>query len=339
MSRSRTHTICEEEIHLRLDRTLARVWPDLTRSRIQALIKQGHVRLDGRAAKASELPPLGARIEADVPERDVVAGGRLIPESIPLSIVYEDDDVLVVDKPAGLVVHPGAGVATGTLVHALLAHCPTIEGVGGSGRPGLVHRLDRGTTGLLIVAKTEAAWRGLTHDLAARAIRRTYLAIVWGVPKPPEGRIEAAIARDRKDRTRMAVVPAGKFGARAAATGYRVLQELPTTAQRARFALVECRLETGRTHQIRVHFASLKHPVVGDSTYGGGAKKALSLPPEDRRLATHLVKELGRPALHAASLEFRHPTRGEVLMLHAPLPQDMARALSSLGLFSHPACP
>jgi 23S rRNA pseudouridine1911/1915/1917 synthase len=339
MSRSRTHTISEEETRLRLDRTLARVWPDLTRSRIQALIRDGRVRLDGRTAKSSELPVLGARVDAELPEPDVLASSRLAPESIPLSIVYEDDDLLVVDKPAGLVVHPGAGVSSGTLVHALLAHCPTIEGVGGSGRPGLVHRLDRGTTGLLVVAKTEAAWRGLTKDLAERTIRRSYLTIVWGVPDPREGRIEAAIARDRKDRTRMAVVPAGKFGARAAATNYRVLAPLPTNAMRPRFSLVECRLETGRTHQIRVHFASRKHPVVGDATYGGGAKKALSLPPEDRRLATHLVKDLGRPALHAVSLELRHPTRGEVMTFQASLPHDMARALSSLGLFSHPACP
>ncbi len=338
MSRSRTHTISEEETLLRLDRTLARVWPDLSRSRIAALIKDGRVTLDGKAAKASELPSLGARVEAALPDA-LGADARLTPEAIPLSIAYEDDDLLVVDKPAGLVVHPGAGVTSGTLVNALLAHCPSIEGVGGTGRPGLVHRLDRGTTGLLVVAKSEAAWRGLTKDLAERAIHRTYLAIVWGVPKPKEGRIEKSIARDRKDRTRMAVVPLGKFGGRPAATSYTVLAELPTDAARPRFSFVECRLETGRTHQIRVHFASLSHPVVGDTTYGGGIKKALSLPPDDRRLASHLVKDLARPALHAVSLEFRHPTRSEVVKVHAPLPQDMARALSSLGLFSHPACP
>jgi 23S rRNA pseudouridine1911/1915/1917 synthase len=339
MSRSRTHTISEEETLHRLDKTLARAWPDLSRSRIAALIKDGRVTLDGRAAKASELPSLGARVEASLPERAEPGDGRLAPEAIPLSIVYEDDDLLVVDKPAGLVVHPGAGVASGTLAHALLAHCPAIEGVGGTGRPGLVHRIDRGTTGLLVVAKSEAAWRGLTKDLAAREIQRTYLALVWGVPEPRAGRIEAAIARDRKERTRMAVVPLGKFGARPAATNYRVVAELPSDAQRPRYALLECRLETGRTHQIRVHFASVKHPVVGDATYGGGGKKALSLPPAERTLATRLVKDLGRPALHAVSLAFRHPTRGEAMTFRAPLPHDMARALSSLGLFSHPACP
>jgi 23S rRNA pseudouridine1911/1915/1917 synthase len=336
MSRTLRHTISEEETRQRLDVTLARAWPQLTRSRIQTMMRAGRVLLAGRPAKPGELPRLGATVEAALPE---LAAPSLAAESIPLSVVYEDDDLLVVDKQAGLVVHPGAGVESGTLVHALLAHCPSIEGVGGTGRPGLVHRLDRGTTGLLLVAKTEAAWRGLTHDLAARRIHRTYLALVWGVPDPKDGRIDAAIARDPKERTRMAVVSAGKFGARAAATRYRVEAALPVDAMRPRFSLLTCTLETGRTHQIRVHLASRKHPVVADATYGGGGKKALSLPPEDRRLATRLVKDLGRPALHAVSLEFRHPMRDEVMKVVAPLPQDMARALSSLGLFSHPACP
>jgi len=212
-------------------------------------------------------------------------------------------------------------------------------GVGGTSRPGLVHRLDKDTSGLLVVAKTTAAHRTLTEALAAREIRRTYLALVWGAPRFEKERIEAPIGRDRKDRVRMTVVPAGRPGARAAATRVRVLARLPAEAQRPRFALVECTLETGRTHQIRVHLSHRGHAVVGDATYGGGAKKALSLPPADRRLASRMVADLGRQALHAARLSFRHPDTGESLSFESPLPADFARALEALGLSFRPACP
>jgi 23S rRNA pseudouridine1911/1915/1917 synthase len=336
MSSSRRHQATGEEQGRRLDRVLAAAWPDLTRSRIQALITAGHVTVDGRPARASEAAREGATIEAVLPD---ALPSTLIPEARPLSIVDEDDDLLVVDKPAGLVVHPGAGVKTGTLAHALLAHAPGIATVGGTTRPGLVHRLDKDTSGLLVVARTEPAFRALGADLAARRIRRAYLALVWGAPSWDETRIEASIGRDRKDRTRMAVVPAGRAGARTAATRARVLARLPADQARPRFALLSLALETGRTHQIRVHLSHHGHPVVGDTTYGGGAKKALSLPPADRRLATRLVTELGRQALHACELEFRHPRTGDALLFRAPPPVDLARALEALGFSFHPARP
>jgi 23S rRNA pseudouridine1911/1915/1917 synthase len=337
MSVTRRHTIVPEEQGDRLDRVLARAWPELTRSRIQSLLKGGHVTVDGRAARASDSARPGATCEAVVPD---AVPSLLVPEDIPLSIVYEDDDLIVLDKPAGLVVHPGAGVRSGTLVHALLAHAPQVEGVGGVARPGLVHRLDKDTSGLLVVAKNDPAFQGLTQDLARRAIARRYLALVWGVPGPAgsEGRIALPIGRDPKDRKRMAVRPEGASGARAAATRWRVLAALPRDASRPRFALLCCTLETGRTHQIRVHLAHAGHPVVADATYGGGVKKALSLPPADRRLAQQLVMDLGRQALHAAELEFRHPTRGDTRSFVAPLPHDLAHALSALGLSTRPSC-
>jgi 23S rRNA pseudouridine1911/1915/1917 synthase len=245
--------------------------------------------------------------------------------------VFEDEHVLVLDKPAGLVVHPGAGVQSGTLVNALLHHAPGIARVGGEGRPGIVHRLDRDTSGLLVVAKTEDAYQALVEALRERTVTRVYTALVWGDPGPASGTIELPIGRDPKDRKRMAVVrgPAGKL----ARTRWKVLERYGLAT------LLQARLDTGRTHQIRVHLAHLGHPVVGDATYGGGAKKALSLPPADRRLATQLVMELGRQALHAATLEFRHPTRGEPMRFRAPLPNDLARALAVLGLSNGPAFP
>jgi 23S rRNA pseudouridine1911/1915/1917 synthase len=338
MSTSSTlrHRVTPGEQGLRLDRVLAAAWPELTRSRIQALISAGHVTVDGRTAKPSAPVKEGAAIEALVP---APAASPLVPEAIPLAVVHEDDDVLVLDKPPGLVVHPGAGVRTGTLAHALLAHAPGLAAVGGATRPGLVHRLDKDTSGLLVVAKTDEAFRALTADLAERRVQRRYLALVWSAPRWSEKRIDASLGRDRKERTRMSVVPAGRAGARTAATRVRVLARLPADAMRPRFALLACTLETGRTHQIRVHLAHAGHPVVGDATYGGGAKKALSLPPTDRRLAHRLVTELGRQALHAAELEFRHPRTGRTVVFRAPPPADFARALTALGFSFHPAFP
>ena len=332
---SLTHRILPDEQGERLDRILARAWPELTRSRIQSLLEDGSITLDGRTAPASHKPRAGALAVAEIREP---APSPLVPEAIPLAIVFEDEHLLVVDKPAGLVVHPGAGVKSGTLVHALLAHAPSVQGVGGVARPGLVHRLDKDTSGLLVVAKTDAAFQKLTKDLAQRKIRRSYLALVWGVPREKEGRIEAALGRDPKDRKKFAVRPPGSAGARAAATRWRVVATLPQEAQKPRFALLCVSLETGRTHQIRVHLSHAGHPVVADATYGGGVKKALSLLPADRRLAQQLISDLGRQALHAAELEFRHPITDGVLAFTAPLPDDLARALSTLGLTARPSC-
>jgi 23S rRNA pseudouridine1911/1915/1917 synthase len=331
------HRILPDEQGERLDRILARAWPELTRSRIQRLLEQGHVTVDARPARASDSARPGALAEANIP---APLPSVLVPEAIPLSIVFEDAHLIVLDKPAGLVVHPGAGVKSGTLVHALLAHAPSVEGVGGVARPGLVHRLDKDTTGLLVVAKDDASFQGLTKDLARRAIVRRYLALAWGVPGEvsAEGRIVAPLGRDPKDRKKIAVRPEGSAGARSAATRWRVLATLPQNAARPRMSLLCVSLETGRTHQIRVHLSHAGFPVVGDATYGGSVKKTLSLPPADRRLAQQLISGLGRQALHAAELEFRHPITGEALRFVAPLPQDMARALETLGLSTRPSC-
>jgi 23S rRNA pseudouridine1911/1915/1917 synthase len=243
----------------------------------------------------------------------------LVPEAIPLDVVYEDAALLVVAKPAGLVVHPGPGHATGTLVHALLAHCgPALSGIGGVRRPGIVHRLDRGTSGLLAVAKTDAAHLGLARQLKARSVERRYLALVHGTVPRLEGEVETAIGRDPRDRQRMAVRPPGL--GRPAVTRYRVLERF--TAPRP-LSYLGLQLGTGRTHQIRVHLAHLGVPVVGDRTY------RRSMPPLEADLAAR-VHALGGLALHAAVLGFTHPDTGARLRFEAPLPEAFAGLLGWL---------
>jgi 23S rRNA pseudouridine1911/1915/1917 synthase len=308
----------------RLDRWLARTRDTgLSRNRLQQLIALGRVLVNGRAAKASLKLKAGDRLEVTVPPRRRT---RIAPEAQPLIIMHEDDDLLVLEKPVGVVVHPGAGVQSGTLVNALLHHAPEIATVGGEGRPGVVHRLDRDTSGLLVVAKTEAAYLALVEALRERQVKRVYHAIVWGDPGPSEGVIDLPIGRDPRDRKRMAVVrgPAGK----AARTRWRVLERYGVAT------LLEARLETGRTHQIRVHMNALKHPVVGDPTYGGRVKKMLSLRQSERSLADALLRLLRRQALHAAELEFVHPTTGERLRFSSEPPQDFREALERLRAFS-----
>jgi len=302
----------------RLDRFLAAIQTDLSRSRLQALIRDGLVLVNGRAGRVSQRLKPGDSVSVEVPERitDVLEA-----EAIPLTIVHEDDSLIVIDKPAGLVVHPGAGVPRGTLVHALLHHFPAIAGVGGAVRPGIVHRLDRDTSGLMVVAKTERAHRALVAMIAARRVRRTYRAIVWGVPRFREGVVDAAIGRDPKRRQRMSVV---KTGGRPARSRYRVLESLRVATS------LEVTLETGRTHQIRVHLSHLGHPVVGDPLYGGRPKKQLSAAGVERSLAAALLHRLNRQALHASELEFAHPVTGETLHFRSRLPDDMAAALEAL---------
>ncbi len=289
----------------RLDRWLAEAVPELSRAKIQALIETGHVRVDGVLYRASHRLHGGEAIELDVPPPPPE---ELEAEPLALVIVHEDDHVLVVDKPAGMVVHPGAGHARGTLAAAVLAHAPSIAGVGGPRRPGVVHRLDRGTSGLLVIAKTPTAYDSLTAQLKARTVRRRYAAVVHGRVGQAEGVVEAPIGRDPHHRQRMAVRPEGK--GKRAVTRYRVLERFP------RHTLVEARLETGRTHQIRVHMASLGHPVVGDETYGRGRTK----PP---------VPMEGL-ALHAAGLGFVHPVTGKRLEFSTSVPPRMERLLSHL---------
>ncbi len=301
----------------RLDRFLAAAQKDLSRSRLQTLIREGRVLVEGRAARASQHLRAGERVLVELPEPRQVA---LLPEAIPLAIVHEDGHLLVLDKPAGLVVHPGAGVASGTLVHALLHHAPAIADVGGAGRPGIVHRLDKQTSGLMVVAKSAAAYRALVEMLRARTVRRRYLAIVWGVP-PATGTVEGAIGRDPRQRKRMAVVARGGKPAR---TRWRVRERLTGAA------LLEVTLDTGRTHQIRVHLAHLGHPVAGDPLYGGRGKVQLSGTAQERSLRSAVLEELSRQALHATELEFPHPVTGELMRFTSPVPEDFERALENL---------
>ena len=289
----------------RLDRWLAAAVPEQSRMKIQALIDAGHVRVDGAAAKASHRLRGGERVEITIPPP---APETLEPEPIALTVVHEDDHVLVIDKPAGMVVHPGAGHARGTLAAAALAHAPAVAGVGGPRRPGIVHRLDKDTSGLLVMAKSQAAYEALTAQLAARTVRRVYLAVVHGRVGAAEGVIDKPIGRDPRDRTRMAVRPPGQ--GRRAVTRWRVLERFP------QFTLVEARLETGRTHQIRVHLASLGHPVAGDAVYGGR-----------RRVVPVALDGL---ALHAAALGFVNPVTQEREEYSSALPPRMERLLSHL---------
>jgi len=292
---------------VRLDRWLSERLTDLSRARLQALIRGGLVRIDGATSKAAHRLRGGERIEIEVPP---AVEETLVPEVVPLSIVYEDDHVLVVDKPAGMVVHPGAGRSQGTLAAAILAHAPTIAGVGGPRRPGIVHRLDKDTSGLLVVAKTQLAYDDLVAQLAARTVTRRYVAVVHGRVRAAEGVVDAAIGRHPTDRVKMAIRPAGR--GKRAVTRYRVLEHF------ADFTFLEARLETGRTHQIRVHLASLGHPVVGDSVYG--KPRARSPIPIDGY------------ALHAAALAFVHPVFRKAIECTAPIPERIERLVSHLRL-------
>jgi 23S rRNA pseudouridine1911/1915/1917 synthase len=297
----------------RLDRWLARALPELSRARVQALIEGGRVRVDGRLRKAAHRLRAGEEVEVEIPPPPPE---ELAPEPIPLRIVFEDEHVLVVDKPAGMVTHPGAGQATGTLAAAALAHAPGMAGVGGPRRPGIVHRLDKGTSGLIVLAKTRQAYDSLVSQLARRKVARRYLCLVHGRPGRGSGVIETPIARDPRSRIRMAVAGPGR--GRRAVTRFHVLERF------AGAALVECRLETGRTHQIRVHMASLGHPILGDRTYGGGADRRA-----DPDLAD-LIGGLDGVALHAAGLAFSHPASGDLLEFMSPLPARIDRILCHL---------
>ena len=277
------------------------------------MILSGRVLLDGRPpAKAGAPLTAGASLEVTPPPPPSEA---LVPEEVPFAIVHEDDALVVVDKPAGVVVHPGHGRRTGTLVHGLLARGVPLAPAGGRDRPGIVHRLDRDTSGLLVVAKTDAAHRALAGAFARREVDKTYLALVWGQPRPAAGRIDRAIARSRSDRTKMAVAASG----RAAVSTYRTRETVPG------FALLEVSIATGRTHQIRVHLLSIHQPVVGDSRYAGERWRGVQEPVRRKAL-----RAFSRLALHAAVLGFQHPVTGERMQFRAPLPDDLASLLRAL---------
>jgi len=309
---ARTLAVDEAGAGERLDRWLAARLPDLSRARLQSVIAQGGVVVDGRPARPARRLKAGQTVSVRLP---APAPAVPLPEDIPLSVVHEDRHLLVVDKPAGLVVHPGAGRASGTLVNALLHRVRDLSGVGGVLRPGIVHRLDRGTSGLLVVAKDDATHIALSRQFAGRRVEKEYLAVVLGVPRRAEGTIDAPIGRDPANRKRMSVrAPRG----RAARSAYRVVEAFDGAA------LVRVRIATGRTHQIRVHLAALGHPVAGDPTYGG--RRARSGRPEARAA----LEALDRPALHAARLAFTHPATGERLAFESGLPADLQGLLARL---------
>jgi 23S rRNA pseudouridine1911/1915/1917 synthase len=300
-------TVAGAEAGARLDRWLAERVPELSRARAQALIDDGRVRVDGRARKASHRVDRGETVEVEIPPP---APETLAPEPIALTIVFEDDAVLVVDKPVGMVVHPGAGHATGTLAAAVLAHAPGTAGVGGPRRPGVVHRLDKETSGLLVIAKTPGAYESLTAQLVARTVTRRYRAIVHGRVTAAAGVVDKPIGRHPRDRVRMAVLPRGR--GKRAVTRFAVLERF------SHFTDLDVRLETGRTHQIRVHMASLGHPVAGDHVYGG------------RTARQPMPVTFEGLALHAAELAFVHPVTQTRLEFASALPPRMAHLVSHL---------
>ncbi|ODN68574.1 RluA family pseudouridine synthase [Methylobrevis pamukkalensis] len=311
----------------RLDAVLASLVPDLSRSRLKALVKDGQVRLAGRpVTDPSRHVVAGDVYTIDLPEPEPADPQ---PEDIPLDVLYEDDQLIVIDKPAGLVVHPGAGNWTGTLVNALLHHCgDSLSGIGGVRRPGIVHRLDKDTSGVMVVAKTDTAHKGLAAQFADHGrtgdLERAYMALVWGSPEPFRGQIDAPIGRSATDRTRMSVRRDGKE----AITHYEVVERYPEGSGRDALAsLVECRLETGRTHQIRVHMAEIGHPLLGDPVYGRGFLTKANLLPEE---AGAQVRAFPRQALHAFLIAFAHPVTGDILRFESPIPQDMRELIGGL---------
>ena len=307
-----TVMVGENEAGLRVDKALPLLLPELSRTRIQALIAAGQIALAGdMLADAARKVRLGETIEIVVPP---AIDATPAPQNLPLTVVYEDEDLLVIDKPAGMTVHPAPGSPDKTLVNALLAYCgATLSGIGGVRRPGIVHRLDKETSGLLVVAKNDFTHVRLSRQLADRSLSRRYLAVVWGKPVPAAGRIDQPVGRSPADRKKMAIVATG----RQAITDYKVLKAIGTGA-----CLVECRLQTGRTHQIRVHLAALGYPLVGDPAYGKRLNKA----------AKEAYPELAafpRQALHATEISFIHPKLEKTLTFQRDMPLDMLELITA----------
>jgi 23S rRNA pseudouridine1911/1915/1917 synthase len=298
----------------RLDAFITRNIDDLTRSAAQRLIENGCATVDGRAEKSSYRLRPGERVRVTIPPPTEAAPAA---ESIPLVVLYEDSDLIVIDKPAGMTVHPGAGISSGTLVNALLGHCHDLSGIGGELRPGIVHRIDKDTTGVLVVAKNDRTHDHLSRQFQAHSIKRVYQALVFGSPRADRGKIEAAIGRHPTERTKMS--SKARHG-KHAVTHWRVLERFPG------MSLLQLRLETGRTHQIRVHLSEANFPLVGDKVYGGSSREKGLADPLLRKIA----RELGRQALHAMVLGFIHPATGQYLEFTAPLPPDLQQILDHL---------
>jgi 23S rRNA pseudouridine1911/1915/1917 synthase len=322
-------SVAEPDEGERLDRFLARKLGGVSRSRLKSLVKEGQVRFKGRTiVEPNHRVKCGDEFELIIPEPEEATPR---PEDIPLNVVFEDEHLIVVDKPAGLVVHPAAGNWTGTLVNALLHHCgDTLSGIGGVRRPGIVHRLDKETSGLLVIAKHDDAHQGLTAQFADHGrtgpLERAYLALVWGAPGRTKGIIDAPLARSNNNRLKQAVVREGD--GRHAVTHYEMLERFLDENGVVRASKVRCVLETGRTHQIRVHMAHIGHPLLGDETYGAGFKASA------RNLgdkAQACLKKLRRQALHAAVLGFEHPVTGEHLRFESDLPDELQALVDALG--------
>jgi 23S rRNA pseudouridine1911/1915/1917 synthase len=309
--------VAENDESERLDRFLVGQCPQFSRSRVQSLIDEQAVTVNGHPARSSYRVRDGDAVRLELPP--TVPLVAVDPEDIPLDVCYEDPHLLVVNKAAGMVVHPAPGSWNGTLVNALLHHCTDLSGINGVLRPGIVHRLDRDTTGLLVVAKSDESHRGLAAQLEERTLQRCYTAVAWG-HLDESGRIDQPIARHPRDRKKMAIVAGG----RAAITTYSRIEE------HAFATLLEVRLQTGRTHQIRVHLQDLGHPVFGDPVYGGRDGQVRGIKPELRPRARALLALLERQALHASSLSFRHPVSAETVRLEAPIPTDMQTLVDAL---------
>lgn len=311
--------VLPEEAGARLDKWLSARLPDLSRTRIKSLIESGMVSSgEATIADASHKVKAGQCFHVTVPP-DRPADPEA--QAIALTVVYEDDDLIVIDKPPGMVVHPAPGSPDQTLVNALLAHCgDSLSGIGGVRRPGIVHRIDKDTSGLLVVAKNDRAHHSLAEQFAAHSLERAYLALVWGLPNPPRGEIEGNIGRAPQDRKKMAIVA---HGGKHAHTRYRLIRSFAGGTA----SLVECRLSTGRTHQIRVHMTSIGHPLIGDQTYGRSRSGRLKLIPEEARRA---LSEFRRQALHAYLLGFKHPTTGADLTFESIISKDISMLMEIL---------
>lgn len=306
----------------RLDRILALSYSDLSRTRIQDLLKEGHIKINGTLKPSSYRVKISDKIEIFIPPLQ-----EAIPyaQSIPIEIIYEDTDLIVVNKPAGMVVHPAPGSPDKTLVNALLAHCQTsLSGIGGVKRPGIIHRLDKGTSGLLVVAKHDQAHQYLSQQFSSRTLSRLYYGLTWGNFLKPSGTIQSNIGRSHQNRQKMAILTSG---GKMAITHYKVLKTFSNLA-----SYVECQLETGRTHQIRVHLTSLNCPLIGDPIYGKTPKFIRNVLKEPLSVLTQYCT---RPLLHAYQLKFVHPRTQQLLIFNSPLPPDFKQALELLDKFQN----